>query len=509
MNIEWCDTLDTIFAGILIGGIDSDSEDLVTKRNVFKMCLPLFKGRFPRNIFEDVYAIYYDILYNMDIAVFTKEQLEIILDNNQDTIINSTVIDFNALLGTIDGLVERAADVDKYLVFKELLTEKYIELSNKVVTVEEFKSSCALFVELYRHQATLDLVSDMAIILTEGKTIKNFKGRSVKYKGIEGAQKYYQEMMTVIDEVKETENKSSIVVDEAWLEKELKKSTNGDELRLMDFGIKEIDDAIKYIRRTHMIGILGPPKGGKTRTAAYLASRALALGLNVCVWPLEGHETEWEAMIISNIVKLITGGSTGVEIGSSDIVTETYNPAYKQLVIAAKTQLAIGKDRGKLSFIKESANVEDFLDVLHYHYENDNAYDLLIIDSMVHLTSTRGMGKAERISEGYEKLKNFISFGLPNPCAAILPAQLKQDVVDWLRKNPNETIDVTAGGESAATIRSPDHVIGVFASKQERNSGIQKFYSVASRHNGTFDDFYARCALGCCYYESDPSLNTN
>lgn len=509
MNIEWCETLDTIFAGVLIGGMDYNSDEIVEKRKVFKMCVPLFKGKFKRNIFEEVYAIFYVIINDMNMPVFTQNQLELILDNNQDMIVNSSVIDFNTLLGTIDGLSERASDIDKYLLFKDLVIDKYNELSCKYVTLDEFKSSCSLFIDLYRKQATLDMVSNMAIILTEGKKIKDFKGRSHNYVGIEGAQQYYQEMMNAIDELKESENKSSIIVDEHWLEKELMKTTTDDELRLMDFGIKEIDDAIKYIRRTHMIGILGPPKGGKTRTSAYLASRALAMGYNVCVWPLEGHETEWEGMIIANIVKLITGGSNGVEIGSSDIVTNTYDPAYKQLVITAKTQLAIGSGRGRLSFIKGTANVEDFLDVLLYHYENENPYDVLIIDSMVHMMSTKGMAKAERISEGYEKLKNFISFGLPQPCAAILPAQLKQDVVDWLRKNPNETIDVTAGGESAATIRSPDHVIGVFASKQERNSGLQKFYSVASRHNGTFEDFYARCALGCCYYESDPSLNTN
>ena len=55
-------------------------------------------------------------------------------------------------------------------------------------------------------------------------------------------------------------------------------------------------------------------------------------------------------------------------------------------------------------------------------------------------------------------------------------------------------------GESAETIRTPDEVIGLFSSKEERAAGYMKIYSVASRHSGTFSDFNIRTSLKCCYF---------
>ena len=100
------------------------------------------------------------------------------------------------------------------------------------------------------------------------------------------------------------------------------------------------------------------------------------------------------------------------------------------------------------------------------------------------------------------EMKNFLANKLKRPALGLMPAQLKQEVVDYLRRNPDETIDVTAGGESAETVRTPDEVIGLFSSKEERDNNIMKIYSVASRHNGSFQDFQSRCYLECCFFLS-------
>ena len=128
--------------------------------------------------------------------------------------------------------------------------------------------------------------------------------------------------------------------------------------------------------------------------------------------------------------------------------------------------------------------------------------DVLVIDQLVNVMSKKGKGKVERISEAYMQTKNFIANTLKRPALGIMPAQLKQEVVDFLRKNPDETIDVTAGGESSETSRTPDEVIGLFSSKEERDNNIMKIYSVASRHNGSFQDFQAKCYLECCFFTS-------
>ena len=121
------------------------------------------------------------------------------------------------------------------------------------------------------------------------------------------------------------------------------------------------------------------------------------------------------------------------------------------------------------------------------------------------MLSRYGAGKVERISEGIVKLKNLISTKLN--CLCIMTAQIKQEHIDKLRAKPNETIDITAGGESAEVIRTPDEVIGLFSSKLERSNGQMKLSNVASRHHETFSDFYVGCDLAIGNFYSNPELN--
>ena len=202
--------------------------------------------------------------------------------------------------------------------------------------------------------------------------------------------------------------------------------------------------------------------------------------------------------------------TSNISMNSKDILQRKYrnDATRRKQVTAAKTALATASDMGRLSFIEGIAYVEDFIDVMQSHYDTENPFDVIVIDSLVNIQSRTGRGKVERISEAYMNMKAFIANKLKRPALAIIPAQLKQDVVDFLRRNPDETIDVTAGGESAETIRTPDEVIGLFSSKEERAANIMKIYSVASRHSGNFDDIAVRCDLQACHFYSDPTLNS-
>ena len=176
----------------------------------------------------------------------------------------------------------------------------------------------------------------------------------------------------------------------------------------------------------------------------------------------------------------------------------------KSTISAARQKMAIGEKMGRLSFIEGTAYIEDFLDVLQNHYDNDNPFDVIVIDPLINIMSKySGGSKTERVSEAYIRMKDFVANKLKVPALAVIPCQLKQSYVDFLRAHPEETIDVTAGGESSETIRTPDYSIGLFSTKEERNSNIMKFYDVASRHNGSFDDFTARCYLGSCFFLSE------
>ena len=116
--------------------------------------------------------------------------------------------------------------------------------------------------------------------------------------------------------------------------------------------------------------------------------------------------------------------------------------------------------------------------------------------------SLNGRGKAESISEADMKFQDYVANGLKQPALGIVPAQLKQEVIDFIRRNPEETLDVTSGGESAETIRTPDLTIGLFSNKMERENNIMKIYGIANRHSAIFNDFQCRCYLGSCMFLS-------
>lgn len=508
-------SLRNIFGAILVGGIDrkdpANAELITQKVTIAKACRPRFSADFPFNIFYNNYAIFYEILITLQVNSFTIDQLESIVETNRDLILDSPYIDKKRYSMTESGNI--ASDDDIIMAVTSSLVDDLKELSMLYVTTEEFESACRIYTDWYKNAFAEFTALNMSSIMSDvGFDCKKPGKRVRHYQGLEDMQEYYNENMHIIKALADESRVRSFVLDDKWLGNELQNENKQDNNSLFTIGIKEMDATIGELRRGNMLGIMGPPKGGKTRFTNYLVQRALSLGYNVCVWPLEGTAEEWEAMQIAcflaqtSYAEMKSKGKSGgmLRISSKDILQRKYgnSPEIRKYVAGAKAVMATSEQYGRLSFIEGTAYVEDFLDVIEAHYETENQFDVLVIDQLVNVMSKKGKGKVERISEAYMETKNFIANRLKRPALGIMPAQLKQDVVDFLRRNPDETIDVTAGGESAETVRTPDEVIGLFSSKEERDNNIMKIYSVASRHNGSFQDFQARCYLECCYFLS-------
>lgn len=504
-----------IFAAVLLGGIDRKdpaNADLIrNKVSVAKLSLNRLSADFPFNVFYNNYAIFYEILITLQINSFTIDQLESIVETNRDLILDSPYIDKKRYAATESGNI--ASDDDIVNAITNSLIDTLKELSMTYITENEFLSACRIYKTWYKNALAEFTSLNMASIMSDtGFDCKKPNKRIKHYQGLADMQEYYNENMRIIKSLSDESRIQSFVLDEKWLNKELQEESKQDKSALFSIGIKEMDATIGELRRGHMLGVMGPPKGGKTRFTNYLVQRALSMGYNVCVWPLEGASAEWEAMQTacflaqSSYSALKQSGKSGsmLRISSKDILERRYgnSPEIKKQVAAAKTVMATSEKYGRLSFITGTAYVEDFLDIIESHWETENQFDVLVIDQLVNVMSKKGKGKVERISEAYMETKNFLANRLKVPALGIMPAQLKQEVVDFLRRNPEETIDVTAGGESAETVRTPDEVVGLFSSKEERDNNIMKIYSVASRHNGSFQDFQARCYLECCYFLS-------
>lgn len=521
-----------IFAGVLLGGIDkknSANTDLInSKVNVAKMCRPKFFSSFPFNVFHDSYAIFYEMLVTLQLNSFTLDQLEAVIDNNRDLVLDSPYINVELYSKTADGNIASNDDIVDAVTMsaKELLTE----LSYTSVSEDEFLSSVRIYLDWYKNDLAEVTALNMSSIMNDaGLDYQLPNKRKRHYQGIEDMQEFYNDNMRIINALSDERMIRSRIVNEQWLINKIQDAERTDKNALMTTGITNIDKAIKGLRRGNMLGVMGPPKGGKTRFTNYLIQRALNQGLNVCVWSLEGTTEEWESMQTACFLaqasykKLVNEGSRSdlkvnngnpedvnkdqlIRISSEDILHKTYGRDVntKTLILKAQTVMATSESYGRLSFIEGTAYLEDFLDVIEAHWNSENQFDVLVIDQLIDIMSRKGKGKVERISEAYVTLKNFIANVLKIPALAIIPCQLKPVVVDMLRAHPEETIDVTAGAESAETVRAPDDVIGLFSDKNERNNNQMKIYSVASRHSGNFDDFVARCYLECCFFTDAP-----
>lgn len=512
-------SLRNIFGAILVGGIDrtnpANAELITNKVKIAQVCRPRFIADFPFDIFYNNYAIFYEIIITLQVRTFTVEQLDAIIETNRDLILDSPYIDKKRYSVTESGNI--ASDDDIIAAITASLKEDLVAMSMDYVSEEEFISSSRIYIDWYKDSFAEFTALNMTSIMSDtGFDCKKPGRRMRHYQGLDDMQEYYNENMRIIKSLSEDSRIHSFVLDDKWLSNELQSENKQDTNALFTIGLKEIDETVGELRRGHMLGILGPPKGGKTRFTNYLVQRALSLGYNVCVWPLEGAADEWEAMQIASFIAQSTyaeskskGKKDIVMLSSKDILEKKYMETdglsrndVRKLVATAKVIMSTSEKYGRLSFIEGTAYVEDFLDVLQSHYDTENQFDVLVIDQLVNVMSKSGKGKVERISEAYMNLKNFLANRLKVPALGLMPAQLKQTVVDMLRHNPAETIDVTAGGESSETLRTPDTTIGLFSTKEERDNNIMKIYSVASRHSGSFRDFQAKCYLECCLFMS-------
>lgn len=501
------ESLDNIFGAILMGGLKKDTDiDMHQKAMDLRYCLPKFKATFRENVFYNQYGLFHSIIVSSNIPAFSVNQLKSLIRDNFSNIMDSPYIDMGLTSQRTINNAQLTED-EKVQIFTEDMVEELVRLSNRQVSQTEFDSACNMYIAAFKESFMFDTINQMALIMSrDGTYIHKTKKRRVFMQGSEDSQKYYRERMTILSSLEETGASRHVLVDEKHIEERREAKKTGNTTAILDYGIAEIDSVKKKMRRGNIIEAVGPPKGGKTTFITYLAERALAQGLNTAVWVLDGADEEWEDLITALIVRHQEAGAMCID--KSDIAVDDYeSEEARSAVEAARQILASDPKRGRLSFIDFPGYVEDMEDILKEHYENVNPYDVLVIDSPINFQSMERMSKVETISKVYMNLRAFVSKKMKKKALVLLTAQLKQEVVDMLRKNPEADIDVTAGGESAETIRTPDQVIGLFSTKTERDNKQMKIFDVASRHQKSFNNCYIGCELGCGHFFSNPELN--
>lgn len=499
------DSLDNIFGAVLMLNKKDDPEfadALVKKAQTVKQMVHDFKAIFLDNVFRQEYAVLYELITKSKAYVFTEANFRLAVEQNKDLILNSPYIDLRGY--TANG--GSATDDELFQVFYESVEQLFKLLAKKVVSEGEFTSSCTIYKAAFKEDFVMETVQNMAAIMSDtGWDYRLPHKRTLKLQGSTDARKYYTDRMLIVDGLEEKGLTRHTVFDSNAYAESVAEGTEDE--GILDYGLQEIDAVKGKMKRGNMVEVIGPPKGGKTTLTTFFVERALAAGLNVAVWPLEGTPVEWRSLLASLMVRK-DERNNGMNISKKNVMDKKYNSSEeKAAASAALMELACSKERGRLSFIDGACYVETMEDLLNYHYANVNKFDVLVVDSPVNVLSMKRLPKTERISECYMALKAYVSKKMKVPALCLCTAQIKQDVIDYIRSHPNEDLDVTSGGESAETIRTPDEVIGLFSTKHERELNRVKIYSVASRHNGDFPTFYSYCELGCGYFESKPELN--
>lgn len=508
--------LDIIFSAILVGGISKQEtvdnpeslQLLKNKVSVFKQSKSHFKSTFQDNIFFNEYDIFYQIFVQYENAYYTVDELRRILEQNKKAILKSKYIyNYMAIKANIRQEKSVISDDEFFsLVVIPHITDRYTQMSHHLVEMEEYLSACERYIEVYKRKYILETAENMTAIVQGDDGARLKLGNSIKELiTTEDCMNYYLDRIKVIHKMEAERGVQSFVYDGVYL---LEESNRKKAEAILDYGVAELDSVKHPMRRGNMICIMGPPKGGKTTFTTYLVERALSKGLNVAIWPLEGTPDEWISLLTASSLACGHIGGEKREIDKASIMYEQYeNADDEKHVSAARHTIAAGENRGRLSFLTGVAYVEDFEDELTSHYENINRFDVIVMDSPINMQARGKMGKTEYLSKGFMRLKNYVANKMKVPALCLVTAQYKQDVIDMMRKNPNSEIDVTSGGETAESIRTPDDVLGLFSNATERENRMMKVYDVASRGNGHFEPFYMGCALGSGSFWSDPSLN--
>jgi hypothetical protein len=502
------ESLEIIFSALTVGSsLVKNPDMLARKRETYQEAMREFISQFTVNVFYNEYYFLYQLIRVAKITNFGEAQISSEIEANSADILSSPFIE--VVTEYVAGNGNVISDDEKVEYFREVVLERVNKLANREVTMSEFLSACEQYKRAYKNQVMLQTANAMSMIMQSTGYDEPRKRGGVKHlQGYLDASDYYSRQSARIRELDNESGSRAIVIDNDWVMNENERDKSPEDTIVLDYGIEELDKVCRGIRRTNMLNIIGPTKGGKTTFTCYMVHRALKRGLNVAIWALEGTYSEWMAQLIAlTALDMRKEGDVSV-IQKSDILHQSYKTDEVRVAVgAARQHLVSGAGMGKLSFIGGAAYIEDYIDTIDNHRRNENKFDVIVVDSPVLVVSRTGRTKVDRAGEAFTSLKNYVANQVPEGAVAIVTAQLKQDVVNSMRANKDQTLDVTVGAETSETIKTPDEVIGLFSSKEERLTGKMKIYNIAARHHETFRDCYIGCDMSCGTFFSQPELN--
>ena len=279
--------LKQIFSGVF--RIESLSDENLEKQRVDNASK--FAAQFAENIFQDEYAILYELAATRRLTTGRWDTMEAVINENKELILNAQQVSLSQYKSDF-------TESDSYDAFIAITKMLYEDICNSQFPGSEgFRSAVASFIEVFEKKYSRQCLAVMSAILNSPDPYMDFRGgRRREYQGYKGANEFYAVEKNKIDSLRGAARARQFVVDSEWLYTQIDPTLRAErEARtelLCNLGIPDIDNRWSGLRRTHFIGIIGPPKGGKTTLSAFMVHRLLKEGRRVTIWAMEGSAQE-------------------------------------------------------------------------------------------------------------------------------------------------------------------------------------------------------------------------
>lgn len=429
-------------------------------------------------------------------TIIDKDFLELHLDANKDIILKSSnfidihaygEIDGSEVLGYISGVVKQ---FERLRNMEDMSEEDFNLWFNKYLTVFRVTEAQKVYIQSSQ-------------ILSEGLAIG-----SKKLVGFDDSYNYSRRKLAEIEGLIDKNSGSGFSSMRDIILSEKDESSKSE--KVTDFGeLEKLNELFGGIYSGMFYEILAPSKCGKSKLCARICHTAIVkYGTNVTVWAQEGGNEAWTAQMRAihfdytyNDDSMAMGDrKTGVS--QDGILHSKLSPELAELESVSKLDLVANTSYGNVDYIDRPFEVETFLEDIDTSVKANNS-KLLIIDYLQLIESANSRtSERERISKAYTSL---LSYCKKNNIAVLTPAQYKQETIDNLSKSGDTSKFEarTAGGGSSEVFRTPDVIIGLWASIEDLRNNRLTIMSVPCRVQKAYDEIPCYIDLASCRFISE------
>lgn len=429
---------------------------------------------------------YYIILYYIEFMCSIRNLSHIdlnamkrLISLDKEMFVGNPNIDLN----TVAVLTE-----DKSGLIEQMVFEKINEISSlPEVNEEEFDLSCVVMREVVKDMKVQNLLYVSSLIF--------FDGKKVNREELKGREGYIKFMETGLRELRKLsdEDEDLVRVDRDYL---LRIQSSGKEL--FDAPLPTLKNSWGKVKAGDSISCIAIQNVGKTTLTINYLAESLIAGVNTALFISEMDT----AKVIARTVSVVGARKYGIKIPSNIVMryNDIENKKTKGETVTEADKLFLTNNEQKINnavyimnamfsnsnkelgtlFKKENLTIE----TLEAEFEEMKAEDIgfLVIDHVNGVRSKYNTSDKERIDAAYKRVNSLgKKYGIANFTTNHIPEDQKMKILD-----KNADLSNVRGAWSTESTRSPDYVIILDASMEQKARGEFVVCTNKDRNSNTF-----------------------